>query len=152
ELEHPELQPDISYAYGRLPFDVVVHAFRSIAPRTDYKLGDNSLQWIEEDTGVTTQVSYSMPRAFHSQAFALSYTAANVAGQLPAVQLNPYDTPSIPTRGLLGTVHLGWSYSNAQGWLWSVGAERGFSLGAGVDVADPWLGSEFSGYAASVNF
>jgi hypothetical protein len=152
EWEHPELQPDVSYTYGRLPFDFSVHAFRSIAPRTDYKLGDNSLQWIEQDTGITTELGYSLPRAFDSQGFAIAYTAANVTGQLPAAPLNPYDTPSIPSRGLLGTAHLGWSFNNAQGWLWSVGAERGFNLGASFDVATPWIGSDFFGYAINVNF
>ncbi|HEX4447832.1 MAG TPA: BamA/TamA family outer membrane protein, partial [Polyangiaceae bacterium] len=47
-------------------------------------------------------------------------------------------------------MHLGWSYSNAQGYLWSVGSERGFSVGASLDLSDPALASDTSGYAATV--
>jgi outer membrane protein assembly factor BamA len=36
--------------------------------------------------------------------------------------------------------------------LWSVGAEKGFSLGATLDLADPALAGDFTGYAATLNF
>jgi hypothetical protein len=53
---------------------------------------------------------------------------------------------------MLASLHMGWSYSNAQGYLWSVGAERGFSVGASVDVSDTSIGSEFTGYSSNFNF
>jgi hypothetical protein len=154
EWEHPDLQANISYSYARLPFDVGVSAYRQITPQADFRLGDNTVQWIKETTGISTGVTYSMPRAFDSQSFRLSYSVARVAGALPfpASQLNPYDIPSVPTRGMLGSLHLGWSYSNAQGYLWSVGNERGFDLGVSLDVSDPALASDFTGYASAFNF
>ena len=153
ELEHPELQANIGYTYGRLPFDVNASVFRQIAPETNYKLGDNTIQWIQQTLGATSGISYSLPRAFDSQSFNLSYSVASVSGELPTPtnQLNPYDTPSVPTRGMLGTLHFGWSYSNAQSYLWSVSNERGFNVGATFDMADPALGSDFTGYAATAN-
>jgi hypothetical protein len=153
EWDHPELETNIQYTYGRLPFDVSAQVYRQITPQSNYSLGSNSIQWIQEQVGVSTGISYSMPRAFDSQSFSLSYSVARVAGQLPlpASQLNPYDLPGVPTRGMLGAVHLGWSYSNAESYLWSVGGEHGFSLGAGFDMADPALASDFTGYAASFN-
>ncbi|HEY8041771.1 MAG TPA: hypothetical protein VIF15_18330, partial [Polyangiaceae bacterium] len=154
EWEHPEPQANIAYSYGRLPFDVNASVFRQITPQTNYRLGDNTVPWVQQTLGATTGVSYAMPRAFDSQSFALSYSIASVSGDLslPPAQLNPYDTPSIPTRGQLGAMHVGWSYSNAQAYLWSVGNERGFDVGATFDVADPVLASDFTGYATTFNF
>ncbi|MGH7270726.1 MAG: hypothetical protein ACREJ3_09875, partial [Polyangiaceae bacterium] len=43
-------------------------------------------------------------------------------------------------------------YSNAQGYLWSIGNERGFDVGVSLDVADPALASDSTGYAATFNF
>ena len=153
ELERPEVQADIQYVYGRLPFDVTAHVFRSIAPRGDFALGPNRPMWTEEAVGAETGVSYSMPTAYDAQSFALSYGVTRIGGELPfpASELNPYDTPSIPQRGVLASLHLGWSYSNAQSFLWSVGPEKGFAANAAVDVSDPAIASEFSGWAASAN-
>jgi hypothetical protein len=150
EWERPELQGSVSYAYHRLPFDVGVSGYRSITPAGGRSLGNNAIPWVEEVVGVTTSISYAMPRAFDSQSFSLSYSVARLAGALPlpAAQLNPYDTPTTPVLGMLGTLHLGWSYSNAQSYLWSVSAEKGFTVGATIDFADPALASDFSGYSA----
>ncbi len=154
EWDHPELETNISYTYGRLPFDVSASVFRTISPQSSFSLGSNQVQWIQEDLGASTGISYSMPRPFDSQSFSLSYSVARVAGELPfsSSQLDPYDLPSIPTRGLLGSVHLGWGYSNAESYLWSIGAEHGFSMSATFDMADPALASDFTGYAAQLNF
>jgi hypothetical protein len=153
EWSRPDLQGSVSYGYGRLPFDVGLSLFRQIVPGT-YPLGGGSAQWVQETVGGTTNIAYSIPGAFDSNSFALSYSVARIGGQVepPLDRLNPYDTPSFPTRGMLGALHLGWSYSNAQSFLWSVGGESGFSVGTSVDVADPILASDFSGYAASFNF
>ncbi len=154
EWEHPVLEGNISYSYGRLPFDVGVTAFRQIAPGTGYQLGATTVPWIQETVGATTSLAYSMPRAFDSQSFSLSYSFARVGGTLPlpASSLDPYDTPSIPGRSSLGTMHLGWSYSNSEGYLWSVGNETGFSVGASLDLSDPALASDSTGYAATFGF
>jgi hypothetical protein len=154
EWEHPEVEGNISYTYGRLPFDVSISAFRQIAPQTNYSIGNDTIPWVQETVGVSTGLLYSMPRAFDSQSFSLSYSFSRTAGELPlpAADINPYNTPNIPTRGTLGALHLGWSYSNAQGYLWSVGNETGFTVGANLDLSDPALASDSTGYAASFGF
>lgn len=154
EWEHPALQTNIQYTYGRLPFDVSASVFRQITPGGGYALGSNTVDWMQQTVGATTGISYSMPRAFDSQSFDLSYSIASVSGQLPlpASQLNPYDLPSIPARGMLGTMHLGWSYSNAEGYLWSVGNEKGFETSITFDMADAALASDFTGYTVTANF
>jgi WD40-like Beta Propeller Repeat len=151
EWQRPEFQGDLQYVYGRLPFDVSAHVFRNIQPGGGFATASNSIAWIEESVGLETGISYSMPRAFDGQNVALSYAAQRIGGDLaiPASQLNPYDTPSYPTRGYMGSLHMAWSYSNAESYLWSVGAERGFSTSATFDVSDPVLGGEYTGYAAT---
>jgi Tol biopolymer transport system component len=153
EWEHPEFTPDVSYTYSRLPFDVGARVYRSITPDT-YSLGGNQLPWVRETTGVSTELSYSMPRAFDAQSFDLTYGFARVGAsyQLPTSMLNPYDTPQLPQTGNLGTLHLGWSYSSAQSYLWSVGNEKGIQAGVTLDVSDPALASDTTGYAAAFNF
>ena len=153
-LQSPSLQPNISYSYGGLPVDLSFSAFRSISPGGNYSLnGVNQISYVEEQVGISTGASYSIPRAFDSQSFSISYSFERIAANLPVpiAQLDPYATPSYPTRGYAGVLHLGWSYSNAQQYLWSVGPERGFSLGVGMDLSDSILASQYAGYDATAN-
>ena len=154
EWGHPEPAGGISYYYGALPFDVNLSAFRQISPQTNYQLGSTAIQWIQEQTGITTGLSYAIPAAFDSQSFNISYSFSRVAGTLPlpVLAVNPYATPNIPGRSLLGTLHVGWGYSNAEGFLWSIGSESGFSVSTTLDIADPMLASDSTGYAAGFNF
>jgi hypothetical protein len=151
EFQHPVFEGNVSYTYGRLPVDMNISAFRSISPNSNFELGNTAINYIQETTGVTTGLSYSLNRAFDSQSFSLTYSFARVGAQLPfPANANPYDTPSIPSRSNLGTMHVGWSYSNATGYLWSVGNEVGFAAGASLDLSDPALASDSTGYAANM--
>ncbi|MBF5066033.1 hypothetical protein G6O45_22610, partial [Salmonella enterica subsp. enterica serovar Istanbul] len=68
---------------------------------------------------------------------------------MPSAKLDPYETPSYPPRGLASSLHLGYTYSNAERYLWGVGAERGYSLSLGFDLTDPKLGSDFAGFVSN---
>jgi Tol biopolymer transport system component len=153
ELSHPELEGSISYTYGRLPFDVGLSVSRQIAPQTNYQLGPNTIPYVQETTYASSSISYTRPTAFDVNAFNLSYSIGRSGGSLPlpAGQLNPYDTPNRPTFGTIGTIHVGWGYSNAASYLWSVGNESGVDVGLTLDVADRALASDSSGYAATFN-
>ena len=75
----------------------------------------------------SASLGYTIPGAFDSQSFNLSYSFTRYAGELPlpAADVDPVNFPKLPTnRGTLASVHLGWSYSNALGYLWSVGNEN----------------------------
>jgi hypothetical protein len=154
QWSRPEVEGSLSYTYGRLPFDLGISVSRQITPQGNYQLGGNTIPWVQEAVSASTGIGYSMPHAYDSQSFNLSYGVTRLAGQLPlpAADLSPYNTPSIPSQGVLASLHLGWSYSNAAGYLWSVGNEQGFDVGATLDVSDPSLGSDFQGYAAQFNF
>jgi Tol biopolymer transport system component len=155
EWSHPELEGSLSYAYARLPFDVGMSIARQITPQTNYQLGSNTIPYAEDTTYVSTSIGYSILGAFDTHSFNLSYTIGRSSSTLPLPldKLNPYDTPSRPpTASTIGTLHLGWGYSNAVSTLWSVSNESGFDVGASLDVADRSLASDSSGYAATVNF
>jgi hypothetical protein len=154
DFDRPEVQGSLSYVYAALPMDVSVGVSRSISPRGGLQLGQNQrIAWIGETVGFDVGTSYSLPRQFDAQTFSFVYSAVRVGGSFPVdrSQFDPYETPQIPQRGFAGIVHLGWSYSNAERWLWSVANERGFAVGANLDVTDPWLGSEFTGFSTSAN-
>ncbi len=153
EWERPDLEGNISYTYSRLPFDVSASVFRTLAPGSNLSIGGNTQEWVQQATGVSTGISYGMPRAFDGQSVSLSYSISSVSGAvpLPSTALNPWDIPSLPSRGMLGAVRMGWSYSNTEGYLWSVGNERGFAANLALDAADPTLASDYRGYAATMN-
>ena len=91
--------------YGRLPVRRGPSARSGqITPATNYQLGGTTVPWVQETVGATTALGYSMPRAFDSQSFNLSYSFARVGGSFRSRRaLDPYGTPSIPARGMLGT-------------------------------------------------
>jgi hypothetical protein len=153
EWERPDFEPSFTYTYARLPFDVSEGISRTLTPQSNFTVGNTVVPYVQETVASTTSVVYNVPRAFDSEQFAISYTVARYGEKLsiPPNDLNPYDTPHIPTQGMLGSLHLGWGYSNAESYLWSVSSERGISVGASLDLADPALASDFQGYAASVN-
>jgi hypothetical protein len=155
DLERPIPQFDVSYGYGRLPFDVSLHVFRSVTPRGGFGIGtgEDKQIWLQDSIGADTGVSFPMPSAFDGQTLGMSYSASRISGELPVPvsQYDPYQPVTVPVRGTLGALNLGWSYSNAQRYLWSLTAEKGFSTSANVSLTDPWLGSSFSGFAASTD-
>lgn len=139
-----ETQASADYAYNRLPFSLRASLFRAASPRNNYRYGDQRPVTTEHLTGITTGVSWGAPGEFDGQNMALSYTIANYTRDLPVGTLaNPYSLVTVtPDRGYIAVVRLGYGYSNAQGTAYGISAEKGFSLGVGVDEADPAIGSE----------
>lgn len=151
EFEKPEIQGSIAYTYARLPFDMGIGLFRTITPRGGYSIGAFQPTVVQETTGIATSISYSQPTAFDSRSYVITYSAARTGAELPlpADKLDPYAMPSFPPRGLASSIHLGFNYSNAERYLWGVGAERGYSLSLGFDLTDPKLGSDFAGFVSN---
>src|SRR5205085_2049893 len=89
-----------------------------------------------------------------SQSLAFSYTFSqfHALEGFPTDVIDPYSrVPVFPQTGYLATVRLGYSWSNVQRFLWSLGPEKGFALSTGVDLARPELGGEYSVVVASYN-
>lgn len=154
EFEHPELQGALAYTYAALPFDVSFSGFRSIAPRGGYGFGSYRPTVIQENVGVASTITYSIPRGYDSHNFSITQALSRVGIDFPKPidKLDPYETPSIPSRGRASTLHLAYQYSNAERYLWSVGPERGGTFSASFDWTDPALGSEFAGFVSNFDF
>lgn len=153
EQEHPDLQFSLDYSYTKLPFDVSVGLSRTVSPANDYQVGGTTVTYAREAVGFSTGVAYSAPPSvFETQTFNLSYGITRIGAQLPVppADINPYGTTSLPSLGMLGSLHLGWLYSNAEGYLWSVGQEKGFTVASTIDVSHPLLASDFVGYASTL--
>jgi hypothetical protein len=142
--EDSEIGASANYAYNRLPFSFRAGFFHSAVPRNDYRYGNDRPITTEHTTGVSTGVSWGVPGEFDGQSVSLSYTIANFSRDLPlGTRADPHSlVPITPDRGYLGSLHLGYSYSNAQGTAYGISGEKGFSIGLGLDEAAEALGSQ----------
>lgn len=156
ELDHPEFEGSISYTYGGLPFDASATVFRSIAPRGGYSFGPSySPTIVQETAGFASTLAYTRGTAYDSRSYVITQSVSRVGfdiPKLPVGALDPYNTPSIPTGNIASTLHLGYSYSNAERYLWSVGPERGISFSYAIDLTDPLIGSDFAGFTTNGDF
>lgn len=154
ELARPYVQGALSYSYVGLPVDFGASIYRNVVPRSDYTVGDYKPIVMQESIGITTSLNYALPRAYDTQGFFVSHSIARVGADLPLPpdKVDPFATPTFFQRGLQSSIHLGYSYSNAERYLWSVGAERGFAFSAGFDWTNPALGSDFTGFATNADF
>jgi len=151
ELEKPEVQGSIGYQYARLPFDAGVSLFRQITPRGGYALGSYKPTIIQETTGLATSIGYTQPTAYDTRSYVVTHTLSRVGAEfpLPTEKLDPYETPVFPPRGFASSLRLGFSYTNAERYLWGVGAERGYSMSLAFDLTNPVLGSDFDGFVTN---
>ena len=154
ETDQADPQFSVNYTYSRLPFDVNASVFRSIAPGPTYSLGKNSVDWVESSVGGSVGINYSIPRAFETHNFSLSYSVSDVFGDIGLAKqpLDPYNTPHLPSENLAATASIGWSYGNAQSYLWSVSPEKGFNASASLDLSHPAIGSDYRGFRAKADF
>ena len=145
ETEDPDFQGSLDYSYNELPFALRASLFRSVAPRNDYQVGLTQQTVKEYRTGVTTGLSLDIPGEFEGQSVALSYTVLGTQHQQPLLALRPdAPLPNEPPSGMLGNVHVGYSFSNATATGNAISLERGLRLVVGADVADPAWGSDFT--------
>jgi hypothetical protein len=144
ETERGDPEGGISYSYGRLPFDFTMSFYRSLAP---VNVGNDRPPFIQQSIGASSGISYFLPTAFEAITLSASYSINRFDGSLPLPKPDP-DAPvwRDPPRGQLGAVHFGFSYSDAEQYLRSVGAERGFSFSVAANVAVPALASDYTLY------
>ncbi|MBX3233801.1 MAG: PD40 domain-containing protein [Labilithrix sp.] len=154
EFEQPTLQGSLGYTYGGMYLDYTGSAFRSIAPRGGYALGSYRPTVIQETMGVANTLTYYQPSSYDTRTYVVTHSLGRTGAQLPMPieRLDPYETPAFPTRGVTSTLHLAYSYSNAEGFLWSIGAERGYAYSIAFDLTDPLIGAQTSGFATNADF
>lgn len=145
---------DLTYVYRNMPFDTRMRLFRYVGLRGGYRFSDQTPLWAEESLGFESGITAPFNQAFSAQSLAISYAFARFrpADGFPQTVIDPYARiPVYPQTGWLGTIRLGWYWSNVQRFLWSVGPEKGFSLSANLDLARPELASQYSVLVASYN-
>ncbi|HYP90476.1 MAG TPA: hypothetical protein VEQ59_20025, partial [Polyangiaceae bacterium] len=135
----------LDYAYGRQRYFFQLSGYRLAQPRYDYTYSNQNPTVVEHTTGVASGVSLYAGGDNEAHSVSLNYTVAQYATTLPLASPDPYaPRPDEPSRGFLGLVHLGYSYSNAESSTYAISNERGFQLSLGVDYADRAVGSEFN--------
>lgn len=141
--DRPEPQLSLDYAYRRLPFDFRATVFQSAAPRT-FTYGETPYPVVERLIGATTGVSFTSLGILDAQSVSLSYTLASYDTDQPlSSSVDPYSTVTgQPDEGTLGLVRLGFGYGNAEAYEYSISAERGFTLAAGLDHGSEPTGSD----------
>lgn len=154
QFEKPDIEGSIAYTYSRLPFDLGVGVSRSLAPRSGYGFGSNTVTVNQETTAASTSIGFYDPTPYDVRSYTLAYSFGRTGAQIatPTSAIDPYETPNFPSRGVVASMHLGFLYSNAERYLWSVASERGFSVQLGFDLTDPALGSDFAGFAVNGDF
>jgi hypothetical protein len=154
ELERPDVQGSLGYTYSRLPFDFSISAYRSVIPRGGYAIGQYKPVVMQETLGLSSSVSIPIPRAYDQQSILVGHSFARVGANfdVPAAALDPHETPQIPPRGYTSSMRLGYVFTNAERYLWSVGNERGYTISLGFDWTDEILGSQYSGFSTQGDF
>jgi Tol biopolymer transport system component len=154
EIERPNLQGSLAYTYARLPFDFSMSLFRTVTPRGGFSIGSYQPEIMQEVIGFSSSIAYTRNSPYDSNSFVVTHSLARVGidRSFPIDKIDPYETPTVPRGGLASTLHLGYAYTNAERYLYSVGAERGLSFSTSLDVSDPSLGGDFSGFAVQGNF
>jgi WD40-like Beta Propeller Repeat/Omp85 superfamily domain len=145
DFDAPAPRVVLDYGYNRLPMNLRLRLFHSIAPRSNFAANDKRYEYDERGIGLSSSVAYSIPGEFTDQYLALSYTFSGFRAELPYVTLDPSSTvPRIPRGGIMSTIRANYGFSNVEGSLDAAGAIRGFSMRAAIEYAGPPTGSDFS--------
>ncbi len=152
EGNDPDLFGRVSY--HRLPFSFSFGAHRLSDPSNRYEYGSISPEIVEIRSGLSTRVDFNLPEEFSGQNLGLEYEMSWLDARLPTgTAADPYATvPIEPRRGLIGAVHLNYSYSDVETQTYSVSRERGSILELNLDRADRRLGSELEGTSTMARY
>lgn len=142
-------RPDVwvNYAYGRLPMHLTMGLSHSNTASRNVGYNDRSNTVPRSNWGVSSQLAWSRSRSFFTENFSLSYGWARSDSDVVAkpAALDPEVLPALPGVSNSGVLRLGYSYSNTQSYLGSVGPERGWNMGASISLSHPWLAADGSG-------
>jgi hypothetical protein len=135
------------YQYNGLPVDVQMSASWSLGPHGGYRYGNAPSTWTGEEIDVGSDISIPLDRAFIGESLQFGHHIAYLRPfpDFPSGTLHPFDLPTqYPATGFLSVVGARWNWSNARGYHWSVGAEKGTSVWLQAELAAPEIGSQYS--------
>ena len=150
-LERGEINAELNYTYQKLITPVSLRLFRSVSPRGGLIVGGEPRTWIEEAWGGEVSLFYPMPRMLHGESLSLRYGLAHIEQAEPfGGRLDPNDPPpTLPERGRLSSIGASWSWSDVVGTAFDISPSEGRTLGLGMSVAHPYIGSQFTAVSAS---
>ena len=145
-FEGGHVNADISYVYQGTPVGLSARVFRRVAPRSNFRVGGESVPWIEEAWGGEVAASWSLPDTFRNQTLGLTWRGTYTDNLEPLrASLDPNtEPPVLPARGFSSELRLSWSFTNIERYLYDISASNGTSLGFTTSAAHPIIGSEFS--------
>ncbi|MDQ3031289.1 MAG: BamA/TamA family outer membrane protein [Myxococcota bacterium] len=145
-LVRGNMSVDAAYSYNRLPLAISLRGFRYVTQAGGLELAGRSVPWIQEAFGGDLSLGYSFPRAFSGNSVSLSYalTYTQPADPYSVTAPDPnFPAPILPETGRFSTLRFGWSYSDVERYAYDISPSNGRSLGIGLSLADPAIGSQF---------
>lgn len=146
----PEPRIDLDYVYGGLPVSFGGRFTRQVVPRTrGFRVSGVDVPFNETLTTFSTNVSVPIRHTYVGQSASLSYAATLFHGDLETPRkLDPFETTTAkPKEGMLSQLRLSYGLSALQSDVDAAGGTRaGFTMGFGLTLADPTLGSDESLY------
>ncbi len=140
-----------NYSYYGLWPSLNIGVARSLGPRSGFIVNGVNQNFDQEDWSFGASADLPVLRELiASSDVTLSYSVNHSSNHLPTTLLDPSAiTPTQPASGFVAGFGLGWSFSNARRFLYSISPEEGrqvsISLGVGLKV----LGSQFDTYSLS---
>ena len=95
--------------------------------------------------------SYTFLHVFHRHNIELAWNLTHLDNAEPfGIDVDPnVEPPVLPETGLLSSLRIGWSYSDAERYTYDVTPSAGRRLGLSLSLADPAIGSQFRVVTAS---
>lgn len=140
------------YTYGRLWNSLYINVARSLYPRGGLKVNGQDRTYDEESLSTTVGTSLPVLRdAARSATFSASYSFQWTRNKTPLPVVGPDDLPTTGAQvGRFATLNVGFAYSDARSFLYSVGSEAGRYLGVSASFSHPAIGSQFLVYSVRV--
>lgn len=137
---------DAGYSWNRSPLGISARGFRHVQQAGGLTINGAQQPWVQESFGGEIGIGYAFPRAFRSDSLSLSYslTYTQPADPLFAGELDPnFPPPVLPENGRFAALRFGWAYSDIERYLYDISASNGRSIGIGISLAEPAIGSQF---------
>lgn len=144
-LDRPGIDFGLSYSYGRLWPSMYLTAVRNRSRRFGLIIDGANMQYELDNYGVTAGVGLPVLRTAHgSGTLSLDYDLDwfRVVDE-PYEAPDPNDLlPRRPADSRAAGLSLRWSYSDARGAIYTVGAQEGTSFSASLRLDHPALGAQ----------
>ncbi len=148
-LSRGTMNADLDYEYRRMPLVIGAHVYHHITPRRGFLVGGQEQGWIQRSIGGQLRLSYTIPRTFASQQFAVSWNPRLTEAAEPLVApLDPNQAPPVyPINGFHSEVRASYRFSTLERYTYDISPSNGTALALTGGLQDPIFGSQFRSVA-----